>query len=591
MRIISFPSVINARVKRPRAKFAGTAHAVAVLLVAAAHAELHDMGGGLLYDDVLDVTWLQDADYARTSGYKPNGKMPWADATKWMAELVYHDTARNVDIRGWRLPRARPVVGDRFNGRFCFDGTSDEGYNITSPNSELAYMFHVNLGLKGYYSPAGKDQAGECGAAGNGKPGYIVNVGLVRNLKSHIYWTGSSVEPYTDRNAWIFDATYGYQNFYNKNDMLSPWPVHDGNVAGVAPVSSARGSSGRVAGSRPAITIVSAPSPKALDTYKDTLGGIQCELPLDETVKADDKARMRTAMETVVKTPGLEAFWVLGETAGHVRQSIIASAALPLEEVGGPIARASGGPFSGFSAHLDGSHYFRIPRAKLGALDISGKDARVSMFAVVRLDEMGKWGGTVAGIWSEGKGANDDTGTRQYAMLFNMPTYGGTRQLTPHISSEGGVSRRADGSALPWCVDYAASRSEVPVGEWVTLGFTYDGRFIRAYFNGAMEERAMDPVRDKREDRYFTSEGPDGGARGMNPYYHGRGIFRYDPKVHAASKPGGPADFTVGARYAGGSMLGEALKGRIGGLAVFSRALSDEEMRRLHDAANLSALK
>lgn len=566
------------------------AHVVVLLCFGTARAELHDMGGGLLYDDILDVTWLQDADYARTSGYKPNGKMPWADALKWVRELVYHDSVRNVDIRGWRLPRVLPVAGNEYNGRFCFDGSSDEGYNIASPRSELSYMFHVNLGLKSYYSPTGKNQAQECGAAGNGKAGYIVNVGLVRNLKSHIYWSGSSVEPYTDRNAWIFDATYGYQNFYNKNDMLSPWPVHDGNVAGV-PVPSRDKAAKRPPLARPAITIISASELKALDTYKDHLAGVQCELPLDTAVGAQEKARMRTAMEDVVRTPGLVAFWVFGENAGSPRQSILVGKPFPLQEVGGPVPRVRGGSFSGSSALFDGSHYFRLPRATLGALDIHGKDAQVSMFSVVRLDEIGKWGGTIAGIWSEGQGAHDDTGTRQYAMLFNMPTYGGARQLTPHVSSEGGVSRRADGSALPWCVDYAAPISELPVGRWVTLGFTYDGKFIRAYINGIMESRRMDPVKDKRTDGYFTTEGPGGGPRGMNPYYHGRGIFHYDPALHAATKPKGPADFTVGARYAGGSMLGEALKGRMAGLAVFTRALTDEEMKRLHDAAHLDALK
>src|SRR6187402_2864843 len=114
----------------------------ASLIAGTARAELHDMGGGLLYDDVQDITWIQDADYARTSGAKPNGKMPWADAVQWVSSLVYHDPVRKVDITGWRLPQVHPVSGDTFNGRFCFDGSSDEGYGITSPRSELAYMFH-----------------------------------------------------------------------------------------------------------------------------------------------------------------------------------------------------------------------------------------------------------------------------------------------------------------------------------------------------------------------------------------------------------------------------------------------------------------
>jgi hypothetical protein len=97
-------------------------------------------------------------------------------------------------------------------------------------------------------------------------------------------------------------------------------------------------------------------------------------------------------------------------------------------------------------------------------------------------------------------------------------------------------------------------------------------------------------VKDKRTDRYFTQEGPGGGDRGMNPYYHGRGIFRYDPTKHAESKPGGGSDFTVGARYAVGSMLGEATIGKFGGLAVFNRALTDAEMKQLHDAAGVDTL-
>ncbi|MCC9608825.1 hypothetical protein LOC68_08325 [Blastopirellula sp. JC732] len=291
----------------------------------------------------------------------------------------------------------------------------------------------------------------------------------------------------------------------------------------------------------------------------------------------------------VEKTPGLVAFWTFGEEPGNPRASVAGDAPHPLAEEGGAVARADGGPYSGYSAQFLGRQYFRILHDQLGKLDIHGKDAQVSMFAVVRLEEMKK-GVTIAGIWNEGEGKGDDRGVRQYAMLLNMPTYGGPRQLTPHISAEGGVTRRADGSPFPWCCDYAASISQVPEKEWVTLGFTYDGKYIRAYFNGVLEERELDAKKDKREDRYFTTEGPDGGDRGMNPYYHGRGIFTYDVEKHKEMKPSGPADFTVGARYAVGSIFSETLKGKIGGLAVFDRALSDEEMKKLHDSANIKEL-
>lgn len=291
----------------------------------------------------------------------------------------------------------------------------------------------------------------------------------------------------------------------------------------------------------------------------------------------------------VEKTPGLVAFWTFGEQPGELRLSRGTEGKYPLQEFNGPIPRTIGGPYSGFAAELNGKQYFRIPFAETGELNISGPDAQVSMFAVVRIVDLNQ-SRTIAGMWSEGKGRNDDSGTRQYAMLMNMPTYGGPKQLVPHISSEGGVTRRADGSAFPWCADYAATRSQVPEEKWCTLTFTYDSKYIRAYINGTFEERPLDPAKDKRNDPYFTQEGPDGKDRGMNPYYHGKGIFRYDPNLHAKSKPDGGADFTVGARYAVGSYFKEATKGRFGGLAVFNRALTDEEVLKLHESANVDAL-
>ena len=292
----------------------------------------------------------------------------------------------------------------------------------------------------------------------------------------------------------------------------------------------------------------------------------------------------------VEKMPGLVAFWTFGEEAGKARVSSGTKEKHGLTEVGGAIARVEGGPYSGFAADLNGKQYFHIPYAETGDLNIGGKDAQVSMFAVVRIVNL-RQSRTIAGMWSEGKGANDDTGTRQYAMLMNMPTYGGPNKLVPHISSEGGVTRRADGSAFPWCADYAVTAGEVPTEKWCTLGFTYDSKYIRAYINGRLDELKLDPVKHKRTDPYFTKEGPDGGDRGMNPYFHGRGIFRYDPEKHAQTKPGGGSDFTVGARYAVGSMLREATIGRFGGLAVFNRAVTDAEMKALHDSANVAALE
>jgi hypothetical protein len=54
----------------------------------------------------------------------------------------------------------------------------------------------------------------------------------------------------------------------------------------------------------------------------------------------------------------------------------------------------------------------------------------------------------------------------------------------------------------------------------------------------------------------------------------------------------GGSDFIVGARYAVGSLFaeGKATLGRFGGLAVFNRALTDEEIQRLHASAQIEKL-
>ena len=63
-----------------------------------ASATLWDRGGGLIYDDHLNITWLQDANYAKTSGYDSDGLMNWANAVDWADNLIYGG------YNDWRLP-------------------------------------------------------------------------------------------------------------------------------------------------------------------------------------------------------------------------------------------------------------------------------------------------------------------------------------------------------------------------------------------------------------------------------------------------------------------------------------------------------
>ncbi len=207
----------------------------------------------------------------------------------------------------------------------------------------------------------------------------------------------------------------------------------------------------------------------------------------------------------------------------------------------------------------------------------------MSVFALMRIAGDGR-GGTVAGVWYEGLGPGDDSGTRQYALLLDMNLYGGAKRVTPHVSSEGGATRRADGSAFPWCVDYAATRERYPVGRWCSVAMTYDGVTLTAFLDGVATPRAADPEADNRDDPYFTAGGPGGGSRGMNPYHHGRGLFRHDPARDAGAKPHGRGDFVVGARCVRGTHGAEPLNGLLAGLAVCGRCLVPAEVASLHAA-------
>lgn len=217
----------------------------------ASQAALHDRGGGLIYDDVLNVTWLQDASYARTSGFDADGYLQWEAAKSWAAGLAYFDSVRGVTLTGWRLPNIAPMGAD-WNYSQTYDGSSDTGANVTSPKSELAYMFHVNLGLKGLWTADGGWRP-DFGVFGTGfdapLPGEAksnvtdVTAGgvTIRNLENYAYWygvenDGNAGDPLFPQEYWVFYTWVGNQGA--DGDMGVPggyalWAVRDGDVAAV----------------------------------------------------------------------------------------------------------------------------------------------------------------------------------------------------------------------------------------------------------------------------------------------------------------------------------------------------------------------
>lgn len=218
---------------------------------------------------------------------------------------------------------------------------------------------------------------------------------------------------------------------------------------------------------------------------------------------------------------------------------------------GGPIERAEGGLFGPWCARIRRGQWFVIPRAEIGALDVHGPHAQMSVVAWIRREATTSWQ-AIAGVWDETRAK------RQYCLFLNAPT--GTRvsdglrhplsdRVHGHVSGTGGPT-----PVHPFCNTFSSGASGVPMCVWTCVAMTYDGACSRAYVNGRLDELAD-----------------------FNPFPYPDGLF-----------DGGEegADFTVGAVHRGGEW-GNFFGGDIGGLAVFDRALTDVELAGLADVRSM----
>jgi hypothetical protein len=155
-----------------------------LVFITSTRADLFDRGGGLIYDNDLNITWLQDANYAMTSGYDADGRMSWDAAMTWAQNLVYQG------YNDWRLP---------------FSDTSCSGNNCIK--SEMGHLYYVE------------------GITSSSPAPFI-------NVQSYTYWSGTE---YDSGNAWRFSFSSGDQAFLGKNYNRYAWAVHDGDSTPIVP--------------------------------------------------------------------------------------------------------------------------------------------------------------------------------------------------------------------------------------------------------------------------------------------------------------------------------------------------------------------
>ena len=155
-----------------------------------------------VYDDVLDITWLADANLSSSNNY---GHSFTQFGSHWNVANNFIDSLNSISYLGhdsWRLP------GGSCQGSGC-------GENIGYISDELLFHHYQNFeSLENSHMINGLN---------------ILNISLFSNVQSH-YWTST-------KHGYVSPIRYswGGQNLVYINGPSHTWPVHDGDI-GLAPV-------------------------------------------------------------------------------------------------------------------------------------------------------------------------------------------------------------------------------------------------------------------------------------------------------------------------------------------------------------------
>lgn len=204
-----------------------------VLTMGAAQGALIDRGGGMIYDTDLNISWLQDWNYAATeltdariaeiiaavgsveghnllvTDFRPTssvsapGGMSWWGAMAWAEELVLGG------FSDWRLPNTvQPdaTCSQQTRERPPFD---NQDYGSNCAGSEMGHLWYAE-GVS-QFSP-----------------------GDFKNLQPAGYWSATTFAPNTTL-AWDFFFSAGGQGFHGKQTEFYAVAVRDGDVFAAVP--------------------------------------------------------------------------------------------------------------------------------------------------------------------------------------------------------------------------------------------------------------------------------------------------------------------------------------------------------------------
>jgi len=175
-------------------------------LAGSASAALHDRGSGLIYDDVLDITWTQNASLPGSSG------LTWSQANTWAANLVFGG------FDDWRLARIVSTSPSTTNLNCGSIGAAA----CAASGNELGYMYYHYLG-----GTPPQNKSGNQTATG----GVTLN-----NISTAIYWSGTEYDPSPPfPSAWRFNFSNGGQTNSFQGSGNDAWAVRQGDVTAAVP--------------------------------------------------------------------------------------------------------------------------------------------------------------------------------------------------------------------------------------------------------------------------------------------------------------------------------------------------------------------
>jgi len=169
----------------------------ALLLPGVANATLLDRGHGLIYDDMLNITWTQNANLWGVAGY-------WWDAVAWADGLVFGG------FDDWRLA----TVSSTSPTTSLFDCSLGTAVACAASGNEFGYMYYHNMDGSGINT------------------GTQTVDGVALNNVQSSYWSGTE---FNSDDAWAFNfgaflLRGGTWSSGDKGFEVAAWAVRPGDV-------------------------------------------------------------------------------------------------------------------------------------------------------------------------------------------------------------------------------------------------------------------------------------------------------------------------------------------------------------------------